>query len=142
MAKIVRPKPRNPNHIRKASVVIPDKKKSANGDWLKEDIYEVVRYRDEPQRQRVWVQHWCDVKIPLDDLEDIDMFDLDDTEIERGYIIFGGNELSQFAPFPKEDYLEQLMDGLNSEWDVNFYKTDYEIQNYNYKETVDEDSIP
>ena len=46
MAKIVRPKPRNPNHIRKASVVIPDKKKSAKEDWKNEDIEEIVQMYD------------------------------------------------------------------------------------------------
>ena len=96
----------------------------------------------EIKSQRVLCQHWCDIKIPLDDLEDIDMFDLDDTEIERGYIIFGGNEISRLAPFEKEEYLDELMDGLQDEWDVNFYKTNYEILNYEYQETVDEESIP
>ena len=46
MAKIVRANPRNPNHIRKASVVIPDKKKPAKEDWKNEDIEEIVQMYD------------------------------------------------------------------------------------------------
>ena len=107
---------------------------------------EIVRPRDFHSpllRQIITSTHSCDVKIPLFDYDDnfFGNIELTPKEIENGYVIFGGNEMSESRlyysgdkPWSKDDYIYSLIVGINDEHELDLDEGEYEIQNYEYHE--------
>ena len=89
-------------------------------------------------RQIITSTHSCDVKIPLiDDSDDcLGNIKLTPKEIENGYVILGGNQVSESGnkPWSKDDYIHSLIAGINDEHELDLDEGEYEIQNYEYHE--------
>jgi hypothetical protein len=108
---------------------------------------EIVRPRDFHSpllRQIITSTHSCDVKIPLFDYDDtfFGNIKLTPKEIENGYVILGGNEVSESGdkPWSKEDYIHSLIAGINDEHELDLDEGEYEIQNYEYHEETSYES--
>ena len=70
------------------------------------------------------ITYWSDIKIPLDafKVEEkwIDCyFQPTKEEKRKGYVIFTGNETTYFQSTEEDHHKEEMIDGINDEWQID-----------------------